>query len=195
MGTMDVAAAMCGEEALEMAFEVEVAAEVAGKVAFEMAFEAPVEVASIRAVTVDPALFPPHLHGWPVRAAAAVCRVRGGGVLPGHPTASSAAATPGHPIHSGPHPPRLLPRPPAWARLRPRRRRPPWRKRPVRPRRSRRPARRLARGDISRIAVPRVVASAGNNNPHGRRARPRGGGAGERRGDATPRSTWWRRPK
>ena len=47
MGTMDVAAAVCGEEALEMAFEVEVAAEVAGKVAFEMAFEAPVEVASI----------------------------------------------------------------------------------------------------------------------------------------------------
>ena len=72
MGTMDVAAAVCGEEALEMAFEVEVAAEVAGKVAFEMVSEAPVEVASIRAVTVDPVLFPPHLHGWPVRAAAFV---------------------------------------------------------------------------------------------------------------------------
>ena len=46
-------------------------------------------------------------------------------------------------------------------------------------------------------SCPRVTTTPTADARHRVRAapRPRGGGARERRGDATPRGTWWRRPR
>ena len=123
----------------------------------------------------------------------------------------SAAMAPGHPVHPGSRPPQHLPRLPARPRSRPRRRCPP---RPHRdPSAAAGPDAPVALRGVSPAATspvapsPRGRVRGGQRPPRSSRGassavassaaprrRPETSDVEGRRGVATPRDTWWRRP-